>query len=146
MTYVKEAFGTMDCSILESKFGITAFEVDAIMSECLSKGGPEVRLKIKSTPCAVKHLCDIYTITDAILFKSLPPAVNGVLSIESQILKKKAIELKWPKVSGCYTVIPKEENFSKIIGYSALKNQFDNNLIFPCKFPSLFQKRDNDTK
>ena len=77
-----------------------------------------------------KNISDIYTVTDAILFKSLPPAEDGVISNESLILKKKVIEQGWPKVSGCYTPIPKEENFYNIIGYSELKNQFDDNLIF----------------
>lgn len=143
LTYVRDALASWS---LVYWYGITLANVDALMSECLARGGPEVRRRIAESPSAVSNISDIYTVTDAILFKCLTPAKMDLGSKEKEIQTRAAIELKWPKVSSCYNPRKKEINFSKIIGYTDLKNQFYDALILPCKFPSLFEGRIFDTK
>jgi len=145
MTYVRDAYDS-EGDILESEYGITLANIDSIMSKCLARGGHEVRRRIAVSPSAVSKISDIYTVTDAILFKSLTPAKMDSGSNEKEVQTKAAIEAKWPKVSGCYNPTKKDVNFSKIIGYSELKNQLHDALILPCKFPSMFEGRINDTK
>lgn len=145
MTYGRDAYDS-EGYVLESEYGITLANIDTIMAECLARGGHEVRRRIAVSPSAVIKISDIYTVTDAILFKSLTPAKMDLGLKEYEIQTKAAIELKWPKVSSCYNPTKKEVNFSKIIGYTELKNQLHDALILPCKFPSMFEGRINDTK